>query len=112
MGSPNKLLGVDGSSISAKDNKMGNEQVDAVVLAHMRSKEQHDLQRPQVILQVLQHLQAILRDLQEMQIVQTIGKLQVLEARLEMYMDPEKHTIDSTALLHELYNDMEKFSLE
>ncbi|GJW58516.1 hypothetical protein Tco_0105247 [Tanacetum coccineum] len=35
-----------------------------------------------------------------------IGKLQVLEATLEMYMHPEKHTIDSTALLHELYNDM------
>ncbi|GKD39110.1 hypothetical protein Tco_1259317 [Tanacetum coccineum] len=28
-----------------------------------------------------------------------IGKLQVLEATLEMYMLPEKHTIDSTALL-------------
>ncbi|GJW26935.1 hypothetical protein Tco_0040746 [Tanacetum coccineum] len=41
-----------------------------------------------------------------------IGKLQVLEATLEMYMHPEKHTIDSTALLHELYNDMGKFSLE
>ncbi|GJZ20721.1 cytochrome P450 71AV8 [Tanacetum coccineum] len=38
-----------------------------------------------------------------------IGKLQVLEATLEMYMHPEKHTIDSTALLHELYNDMGKF---
>ncbi|GKB12490.1 hypothetical protein Tco_0846413, partial [Tanacetum coccineum] len=41
-----------------------------------------------------------------------IGKLQVLEATLEMYTHPEKHTIDSTALLHELYNDMGKFSLE
>ncbi|GKA43790.1 hypothetical protein Tco_0736514 [Tanacetum coccineum] len=41
-----------------------------------------------------------------------IGKLQVLEAILEMYMHPKKHTIDSTALLHELYNDMGKFSLE
>ncbi|GKE26889.1 hypothetical protein Tco_1442273 [Tanacetum coccineum] len=41
-----------------------------------------------------------------------IGKLQVLEATLEMYIHPEKHTIDSTALLHELYNDMGKFSLE
>ncbi|GJR09879.1 hypothetical protein Tco_0792531 [Tanacetum coccineum] len=41
-----------------------------------------------------------------------IGKLQVLEAILEMYMHPKRHTIDSTALLHELYNDMGKFSLE
>ncbi|GKB26864.1 hypothetical protein Tco_0866265 [Tanacetum coccineum] len=41
-----------------------------------------------------------------------IGKLQVLEATLEMYMHPEKHTIDSTAILHDLYNDMGKFSLE
>ncbi|GJX96308.1 hypothetical protein Tco_0352106 [Tanacetum coccineum] len=31
-----------------------------------------------------------------------IGKLQVLEATLELYMHPEKHTIDSTALLHDL----------
>nr|GEV46470.1 hypothetical protein [Tanacetum cinerariifolium] len=38
-----------------------------------------------------------------------IGKLQVLEPTLEMYMHPEKHTIDSTALLQELYNDMGKF---
>ncbi|GKF35882.1 hypothetical protein Tco_0112640, partial [Tanacetum coccineum] len=41
-----------------------------------------------------------------------IGKLQVLEETLDMYMHPGKHTIDSTALLHELYNDMGKFSLE
>nr|GEX11986.1 hypothetical protein [Tanacetum cinerariifolium] len=41
-----------------------------------------------------------------------IGKLQVLEATLEMYMDLEKHTMDSTTLLHELYNDMGKISLE
>nr|GEU49128.1 hypothetical protein [Tanacetum cinerariifolium] len=41
-----------------------------------------------------------------------IGKLEVLEATLEMYMHPEKHTIDSAALLHDLYNDMRKFSLE
>ncbi|GJU75704.1 hypothetical protein Tco_1272774 [Tanacetum coccineum] len=41
-----------------------------------------------------------------------IGKLQVLEATLEMNIHPEKHTIDSTALLYELYNDMRKFSFE
>ncbi|GJW90881.1 reverse transcriptase domain-containing protein [Tanacetum coccineum] len=41
-----------------------------------------------------------------------IEKLHVLEATLEMYMHPEKHTIDSTALLHKLYNEMGKYSLE
>ncbi|GJV99570.1 hypothetical protein Tco_1554822 [Tanacetum coccineum] len=41
-----------------------------------------------------------------------IGKIHLFEETLEMYMHPEKHTIDSTALLHELYNDMGKFSLE
>ncbi|GJW04136.1 hypothetical protein Tco_1562992 [Tanacetum coccineum] len=41
-----------------------------------------------------------------------IGKLKVLEATLEMYMHPENHTIGSTALLYELYNDMGSFSLE
>ncbi|GJV04010.1 hypothetical protein Tco_1337579 [Tanacetum coccineum] len=41
-----------------------------------------------------------------------IGKLKVLEATLEMYMHSENHTIDSTALLHELYNDMGKFILD
>nr|GEV62882.1 hypothetical protein [Tanacetum cinerariifolium] len=35
-----------------------------------------------------------------------IGKIKVLEATLEMYMHSENHTLDSTALLHELYNDM------
>ncbi|GJV22330.1 hypothetical protein Tco_1371350 [Tanacetum coccineum] len=41
-----------------------------------------------------------------------IRKLKVLEATLEMYMHPKNYTIDSIALLHELYNDMGKFSLE
>ncbi|GKE66785.1 hypothetical protein Tco_1520946, partial [Tanacetum coccineum] len=41
-----------------------------------------------------------------------IGKIKVLEATLEMYMHPENHTLDLTALLHELYNDMRKFGLE
>nr|GEV19143.1 ulp1 protease family, C-terminal catalytic domain-containing protein [Tanacetum cinerariifolium] len=41
-----------------------------------------------------------------------IGKLLVLEATLEMFMHPEKHTIDSNTLLHELYNNIQKFSLE
>nr|GEY23576.1 hypothetical protein [Tanacetum cinerariifolium] len=48
-----------------------------------------------------------------------VCKLQALDwkatdtqATLEMYMHSEKHTIDSTALIHELYNDLGKFSLE
>ncbi|GJT39614.1 putative reverse transcriptase domain-containing protein [Tanacetum coccineum] len=75
-----------------------------------------DLQRLQAILQDHQHLQAILRDLQKntecANCTLFIEKLQVLEATLEMYMHLEKHTMDSTALLHKLYNDMGKFSLE
>ncbi|GJV09533.1 hypothetical protein Tco_1347189 [Tanacetum coccineum] len=34
------------------------------------------------------------------------GKIKVLETTLEMEMHPENHTLDSAALLHELYNDM------
>ncbi|GJW15159.1 hypothetical protein Tco_0019292 [Tanacetum coccineum] len=41
-----------------------------------------------------------------------IGKIKVFKPTLEMYMHPENHTLDSTALLHELYNDIGKFSLE
>ncbi|GJZ80775.1 hypothetical protein Tco_0645769 [Tanacetum coccineum] len=37
-----------------------------------------------------------------------IGKKNVLEATLEMYMNPKQHTLNSTALLHEVYNDMRK----
>ncbi|GJX87885.1 hypothetical protein Tco_0339899 [Tanacetum coccineum] len=40
------------------------------------------------------------------------GKIKVLEATLKMQMHLENHTLDSTALLHELYNDMGKFGLE
>ncbi|GJU26791.1 hypothetical protein Tco_1165412 [Tanacetum coccineum] len=41
-----------------------------------------------------------------------IAKIKVIEATLEMYMYPENHTLDLTALLHELYNDMGKLGLE
>ncbi|GKD75373.1 hypothetical protein Tco_1333655, partial [Tanacetum coccineum] len=41
-----------------------------------------------------------------------LGKITVLEAIVEMYMHPEQHTLTSAALLHEVYNDMEKLSLE
>nr|GEW17048.1 hypothetical protein [Tanacetum cinerariifolium] len=41
-----------------------------------------------------------------------LGKITVLEATVEMYMHPEKHTLNSAALLHEVYNDMGKLGLE
>ncbi|GJZ75789.1 hypothetical protein Tco_0640254 [Tanacetum coccineum] len=37
-----------------------------------------------------------------------LGRIKVLQATLEMHMHPEQHTLDSTALLHDLNNDMEK----
>nr|GFC72377.1 hypothetical protein [Tanacetum cinerariifolium] len=40
------------------------------------------------------------------------GKIKVLDETLEMERHPENHTLDSTTLLHELYNDIEKFGLE
>ncbi|GKA91738.1 hypothetical protein Tco_0813663 [Tanacetum coccineum] len=40
------------------------------------------------------------------------GKIKVLEETLEMKMHLENHTLDSAALLHELYNDMRKLGLE
>ncbi|GJR71478.1 hypothetical protein Tco_0083843 [Tanacetum coccineum] len=41
-----------------------------------------------------------------------LGKITVLEATVEMYTHPEQHTLNSTALLHEVYNDMGKLGLE
>ncbi|GJZ92323.1 hypothetical protein Tco_0664388 [Tanacetum coccineum] len=41
-----------------------------------------------------------------------LGKITVLEATVEMYMHPEEHTLNSAALLHEVYNDMGKLGLE
>ncbi|GKD33396.1 hypothetical protein Tco_1248905 [Tanacetum coccineum] len=41
-----------------------------------------------------------------------LGKITVLEATVEMYMHPEEYTLNSAALLHEVYNDMEKLGLE
>ncbi|GJZ04490.1 hypothetical protein Tco_0537765 [Tanacetum coccineum] len=71
---------------------------------------------PQTILQDLQHLKAILRDLQEMQECSNckhlLEKITVLEATVEMYMHPKQHTLNSTALLHEVYNDMGKLGFE
>ncbi|GKC80005.1 transposase, MuDR, MULE transposase domain protein, partial [Tanacetum coccineum] len=39
-------------------------------------------------------------------------KIKLLEATVEMYMHLEQHTLNSTALLHEVYNDMGKLGLE
>ncbi|GKC33414.1 hypothetical protein Tco_1040708, partial [Tanacetum coccineum] len=41
-----------------------------------------------------------------------LDKITVLEAMLEMYKNPEQHTLNSAALLHEVYNDMGKLDLE
>ncbi|GKA78425.1 hypothetical protein Tco_0784962, partial [Tanacetum coccineum] len=41
-----------------------------------------------------------------------LGKITVLEAIVEMYMHPKQHTLNSIALLHEVYNDMGKLCLE
>nr|GEW90044.1 reverse transcriptase domain-containing protein [Tanacetum cinerariifolium] len=41
-----------------------------------------------------------------------LGKIKVLEAAVEMHMHPEQHTHNSTALLHELYNNMDNLGLE
>ncbi|GJX56274.1 hypothetical protein Tco_0286171 [Tanacetum coccineum] len=41
-----------------------------------------------------------------------LDKITVLEAILEMYKNPEQHTLNSAALLHEVYNDMGKLDLE
>ncbi|GKB88915.1 hypothetical protein Tco_0961187 [Tanacetum coccineum] len=41
-----------------------------------------------------------------------LRRIKVFEETLEMYMHPEQHTLNSTALLHEVYNDMEKLGLE
>nr|GEV13148.1 hypothetical protein [Tanacetum cinerariifolium] len=40
-----------------------------------------------------------------------LGRIKLLEAQLEMYMHPEQHTLYSTALLNEVYNDMGKLGL-
>ncbi|GJV21259.1 hypothetical protein Tco_1370279 [Tanacetum coccineum] len=41
-----------------------------------------------------------------------LDKITVLEAMLEMYKNPEQHTLNLAALLHEVYNDMGKLDLE
>ncbi|GJS57033.1 hypothetical protein Tco_0651817 [Tanacetum coccineum] len=41
-----------------------------------------------------------------------LARIKLLEAQMEMYMHPRQHTLNSTALLHEVYNDMGKLGLE
>ncbi|GJR85008.1 hypothetical protein Tco_1567391 [Tanacetum coccineum] len=41
-----------------------------------------------------------------------LGKITVVEATVEMYMHPEEHTLNSAALLHEVYYGMGKIGLE
>ncbi|GJZ27321.1 hypothetical protein Tco_0571574 [Tanacetum coccineum] len=41
-----------------------------------------------------------------------LGKIKILEATMKMYMHPVQHTLNSIALLHEVYNDIGKLGLE
>ncbi|GJV57676.1 hypothetical protein Tco_1458681 [Tanacetum coccineum] len=41
-----------------------------------------------------------------------LDKITVLEVKVKMYLKPEQHTVNSAALLHEVYNDMGKLDLE
>nr|GEY40809.1 hypothetical protein [Tanacetum cinerariifolium] len=41
-----------------------------------------------------------------------LDKITILEATVEMYKNPEQHTLNSAALPHEVYNDMGKLDLE
>ncbi|GKE03189.1 hypothetical protein Tco_1395207 [Tanacetum coccineum] len=41
-----------------------------------------------------------------------LDKITVLKAKVKMYMHPEQDTVNSAALLHEVYNDMGKLDLE
>nr|GEV79032.1 hypothetical protein [Tanacetum cinerariifolium] len=41
-----------------------------------------------------------------------LDKITVLEATVDMYRNPEQHTVNSAALFHEVYNNMGKLDLE
>ncbi|GJX02944.1 reverse transcriptase domain-containing protein [Tanacetum coccineum] len=41
-----------------------------------------------------------------------LGRIKVLQETLEMHRHPEQHILNSTTLLHDLNDDMEKLSLE
>nr|GEW11829.1 hypothetical protein [Tanacetum cinerariifolium] len=40
------------------------------------------------------------------------GMISVLKATMNMHMHPEQHTVNSAALLHEVFNEMKKPDLE
>ncbi|GKA05609.1 hypothetical protein Tco_1222177 [Tanacetum coccineum] len=42
----------------------------------------------------------------------SLDKITVLEATVKMYMNPKQHTVNSAALLHEVYNDMGKLDFK
>nr|GEV83353.1 hypothetical protein [Tanacetum cinerariifolium] len=41
-----------------------------------------------------------------------LDKITELEVTVDMYMDPEQHTVNSAALFHEVYSNMGKLDLE
>ncbi|GKE35410.1 hypothetical protein Tco_1454732 [Tanacetum coccineum] len=41
-----------------------------------------------------------------------LDKITVLQATVDMYMHQEQHTVNSTALFHEVYNNIGKLDLE
>ncbi|GJW63796.1 hypothetical protein Tco_0115680 [Tanacetum coccineum] len=41
-----------------------------------------------------------------------LDKTTVLEATVDMYMNPEQHIVNSAALFHKVYNNMGKLNLE
>nr|GEV74331.1 hypothetical protein [Tanacetum cinerariifolium] len=41
-----------------------------------------------------------------------LDKITILEATVDMYMYPKQHTVNSAALFHEVYSNMEKLDLE
>ncbi|GKE29694.1 hypothetical protein Tco_1445078, partial [Tanacetum coccineum] len=41
-----------------------------------------------------------------------LDKIKVLEATVDMYMHSEQHPVNSTALYHEVYNNIRKLDLE
>ncbi|GJZ07655.1 hypothetical protein Tco_0541448 [Tanacetum coccineum] len=41
-----------------------------------------------------------------------LGKISVLKATMDMHMHPEQHTVNSAALFHEVFNEMEKLDLK
>ncbi|GJU16465.1 hypothetical protein Tco_1144431 [Tanacetum coccineum] len=82
-------------------------------------KDDLDLQLLEVLLQGFQYIQVLFRDLLNLhQQTECLNckvkdlKIKMLEARLEMERNPEDHTCQSAAILHELLNEMENLRVE